>query len=577
MLSYLMPNRRLILKAVQSLQANVMIANRRLRITYVNPSLRAFLRQSEGQLRRDMPQFAVDRLVGSKIDIFHKTPAHQRNMLAALRDTHRTTIRIGQNSFDLIVTPLRSFWGISGYVVEWADADARLENVDFSEQIRAINRRQAKIDFDLNGNVMFAKENFLKLMGYDLEELIGKPHAILVEPAEARSPDYKAFWERLRSGEHVQSEFRRKTKSGRDIWIDGSYTPIRDEKGSIVKFTKFCTDITDRIAFLDNIGPAFSALANGDLEQRVPVRKLSPLFDRLSTDFNSALDRLQSTMQQIRDSSLNVRGQSQELRRSSDSLTHRTEQQATSIDQSAAALTQITATVQQTTESTREARKLVSSVTDNAHHVSSVMQQTVVAMKSLESSSGKIERIIGTIDEIAFQTNLLALNAGIEAARAGESGRGFAVVALEVRDLAQRSAEAAQEIKRLIGESARNVGESVALVDRTGNAIGEMVVGVSNIRDIVVNIAEAAEEQASGLSQIASSVDRLNEMTQQNTAMAQSATRITSDLDHETAQMNSVLMKFRLGALSAPPSEPESRASVGQSITRSLPDYRAFG
>lgn len=577
MLSELMPNRRLIYKAVQALQANVMIANRRLRITYVNPSLKAFLRQSEDQLRRDMPQFAVDRLIGSKIDIFHQTPSHQRNMLAALRDTHRATIRIGEKSFDLIVTPIRSIWGISGYVVEWADANARLENVDFGEQMRAISRRQAKIDFDLNGNILSANENFLKLMGYSLDELVGKHHAIFVDPAESQSSEYKIFWERLRSGEHVQSEFHRRTKSGREVWVEGAYTPIRDETGKIVKFTKFCSDITDKTAFLDTIGRAFNALADGDLEQRVPVMKLSPLFDRLSTDFNGALDRLQSTMQQIRDSSINVRGQSQELRRSSDSLTHRTEQQATSIDQSAAALTQITSTVQQTTESTREARKLVGSVTENAHHVSNVMQQTVVAMKSLESSSGKIERIIGTIDEIAFQTNLLALNAGIEAARAGESGRGFAVVALEVRDLAQRSAEAAQEIKRLIGDSARNVGESVALVDRTGNAIGEMVVGVSNIRDIVLNIAEAAEEQASGLSQIASSVDRLNEVTQQNTAMAQSATTITSDLDRETAQMNAVLMKFRLGAASEYEGKYANRPQTSKSAHAASIGHRATG
>ena len=577
MLFDFLPNRRLVFKAVESLQANVMIANRRLRITYVNPSLREFLRQSEDQLRRDMPQFAVDRLIGSRIDIFHKTPAHQRAMLAALRETHRATIRIGPKSFDLIVTPLRSFWGISGYVVEWADANARLENVDFGEQMRAISRRQAKIDFDLNGNILSANENFLKLMGYALDEIVGKHHSIFVDPAEVQSPAYRAFWDRLRSGEHVQSEFHRRTKSGREVWVEGAYTPIRDEKGNIVKFTKFCSDITDKTSFLDTIGNAFNALADGDLEQRVPVMQLSPLFDRLSSDFNGALDRLQTTMQQIRDSSLNVRGQSQELRRSSDSLTHRTEQQATSIDQSAAALTQITTTVQQTTESTREARRLVSSVTDNAQHVSQVMQQTVVAMKSLESSSGKIERIIGTIDQIAFQTNLLALNAGIEAARAGESGRGFAVVALEVRDLAQRSAEAAQEIKRLIGESARSVNESVTLVDRTGNAIGDMVIGVSNIRDIVVTIAEAAEEQASGLAQIASSVDRLNEVTQQNTAMAQSATSITSDLDRETAAMNDVLMKFRLGPPGMTSRASETRPKVGRMALSLPPAYRSAG
>ena len=553
MLSLLMPGRGLVSQAVDSLQANVMVANKRLRITYVNPSLRAFLRTAEAELRNEMPHFKVDRLIGSKIDVFHKNPAHQRKMLASLREGHRATIRLGSKSFDLHVTPIRRLWGIGGYVVEWSDADARLENYEMAEQMKAIGLRQGKIDFDLQGNILSANETFLKVMGYTLPEIEGKHHAIFVDPVEARSQDYKDHWDRLRTGEAIQSEFRRMNKSGCEVWIEGSYTPIRDEKGDLVKITKFCTDITDKTAFLGTIGQAINALADGDLEQRAPVLRMSPLFDKLSSDFNGALDRLQSTMQQIRDRSRNVRGRSQELRQSSDSLTGRTDQQARSIDQSAAALTQIASTVQQTTESTREARKLVGLVTDNADNVSHVMQQTILAMKSLESSSGKIERIIGAIDEIAFQTNLLALNAGIEAARAGESGRGFAVVALEVRDLAQRSAEAAQEIKRLIGESASNVGESVSLVDQTGLAIGKMAQGISSIREIVVNIAEAAEEQAAGLAQIASSVDRLNEVTQQNAAMAQSATMITGDLDNDAARMDEILMKFRLGAGSSVP------------------------
>ncbi|MGP9806156.1 methyl-accepting chemotaxis protein [Paracoccus sp. NSM] len=561
MLSLRMPGRGLVGQAVDVLQANVMVANKRLRITYVNPSLRAFLRAAEAELRKDVPQFNVDKLIGTKIDIFHKDPARQRKMLAALRDRHRETIRLGCKSFDLHVTPIRSLWGIRGYVLEWSDADVRLDNYDMVEQMRAIGLRQGKIDFDLQGNVLGANETFLKVMGYSLPEILGKHHAIFVDPVEAQSQAYKDHWDRLRTGEAIQSEFRRVNKSGREVWIEGSYTPIRDEKGDLVKITKFCSDITDKTAFLDTIGRAINALADGDLEQRAPVLRMSPLFDKLSTDFNGALDRLQSTMQQIRDRSRNVRGRSQELRQSSDSLTGRTEQQARSIDQSAAALTQIASTVQQTTESTREARKLVGLVTENADNVSHVMQQTILAMKSLESSSGKIERIIGAIDEIAFQTNLLALNAGIEAARAGESGRGFAVVALEVRDLAQRSAEAAQEIKRLIGESASNVGESVSLVDQTGQAIGKMAQGISSIREIVVNIAEAAEEQAAGLAQIASSVDRLNEVTQQNSAMAQSATMITGDLDNDAARMDEILMKFRLGEGSSS-SAPEPYVST---------------
>ncbi|MGF1660405.1 MAG: methyl-accepting chemotaxis protein, partial [Rubrimonas sp.] len=271
------------------------------------------------------------------------------------------------------------------------------------------------------------------------------------------------------------------------------------------------------------LGTGLRKLAEGDLTHR--VRGEFPA-DRaaLRDDLNEAFDRLQDAMGRIAGTAQGVRGAVSSLASASDDLSRRTESQAASLEQSAAAIEEITATTRHTAESAARARDVVARASAEAGAGGEVVREAIAAMGAIESSSEQIGRIIGAIDEIAFQTNLLALNAGVEAARAGEAGRGFAVVASEVRALAQRSADAAKEIKALILASKQEVDKGVDRVAVTGEALERIVAGVAEIDGVVGEIARAAQEQAIGLQEVNSAVSQMDQITQQNAAMVENAT-----------------------------------------------------
>ncbi len=236
-----------------------------------------------------------------------------------------------------------------------------------------------------------------------------------------------------------------------------------------------------------------------------------------------------------------------EISDASSNLAKRTEQQASSLEETAAALDEITATVKKAAEGATHARKVVADTKDDAEKSGQVVRKAVEAMGTIEKSSQQISQIIGVIDEIAFQTNLLALNAGVEAARAGDAGRGFAVVASEVRALAQRSADAAKEIKGLISASTAQVGEGVKLVAETGQSLERIMVKVTEINTVVSEIAAGAQEQATGLQQVNTAVNEMDKMTQQNAAMAEEATAAGRSLTQQAEQLTSLVGQFRLG------------------------------
>jgi methyl-accepting chemotaxis protein len=252
---------------------------------------------------------------------------------------------------------------------------------------------------------------------------------------------------------------------------------------------------------VDSVAAGLEKLSGGNLQFRL-TEVFSSEYEKLRGDFNAAMARLQETMQSISTSAQGVRGGTGEITQASDDLSRRTEQQAASLEETAAALDEITATVRRTAEVANEARDLVSTSKTDAEHSGVVVRDTVQAMSGIETSSKQIGNIIGVIDEIAFQTNLLALNAGVEAARAGDAGRGFAVVATEVRALAQRSADAAKEIKALISASGQQVEAGVKLVSETGNALGRIVTQVTQLNGLVVELAASAKEQATGLGEV---------------------------------------------------------------------------
>lgn len=295
-----------------------------------------------------------------------------------------------------------------------------------------------------------------------------------------------------------------------------------------------------------------ASLATGDLTQSMKGQ-FQGAFAELQTNVNDTLQTLQKTLREVRMTTDSINGNSTELRSAADDLSKRTEQQAAALEETSAALDEITAAVRNSTERAQEATVMVTEAKDSAAESASVVRNAIDAMGRIEQASSEIGQITNVIDEIAFQTNLLALNAGVEAARAGEAGRGFAVVAQEVRELAQRSAGAAKEIKALIGTSVKEVGAGVELVRSTGDALMEIDALVNRVNEQVAAIATAAREQATGLQEVNTAVNSMDQMTQQNAAMVEETTAASQTLAQESRELKALLEQFRLEERGAQP------------------------
>ena len=324
----------------------------------------------------------------------------------------------------------------------------------------------------------------------------------------------------------------------------------------------------EQAVVVEHLATGLAALADGNLTGRLSAFPAE--YRKLETDFNAAIASLQETMSIITGNGEGIRSASGEISQAADALSRRTEQQAASLEETAAALDEITATVRKTSEGADQASKAVKTATAEAQESTAIVRDAISAMNGIEKSSAEITQIIGVIDEIAFQTNLLALNAGIEAARAGDAGRGFAVVASEVRALAQRSAEAAKEIKGLIQASSGQVASGVDLVGRTGAALQRIVVQVDGINGIVSEIAASAREQAIGLAEVNTAVNQMDQVTQQNAAMVEQSTAATHGLSGEASQLATLVGRFNLGQAQAP-----ARREVAPQKGR--PELRAVG
>ena len=295
---------------------------------------------------------------------------------------------------------------------------------------------------------------------------------------------------------------------------------------------------------IGELGWALEALAAGNLS--VSLGDIGADYAKLRRDFNAAVEALHNAIAAISETGHVVRDSASDISGATGNLAKRTEQQAAALEETAAALDEITATVGTAAERAREARVMVAETKASAGRSGEIVRSAVDAMGRIEASSSRISQIIGVIDEIAFQTNLLALNAGVEAARAGEAGRGFAVVAQEVRELAQRSANAAKEIKTLISTSVHEVETGVALVRSTGDALVEIAVLVEKVNAHVETIATTAHEQSGGLREINASVNHMDQMTQQNAAMVEETTAASQTLAEQSHHLQHLLSTFRL-------------------------------
>jgi methyl-accepting chemotaxis protein len=411
--------------------------------------------------------------------------------------------------------------------------------------IAALSRSQAVIEFEPDGTIIRANDNFLNALGYTNKEIAGKHHSMFCEPDFVASEAYKKFWPDLASGTFNAGEFLRIGKNGKRVHIQASYNPILDADGRVFKVVKFASDVSERVANVETLANALTALSEGDLTPRITTAFI-PALDRLRTDFNRSIERLAGAISQVSENAASIDAAASEVRSASDDLAMRSERQAASVEETAAALEEITTTVTDAAQRAREAGELASKTRDSAEKAGRVVSDAVEAMGLIENSSDEIGKIIGVIDQIAFQTNLLALNAGVEAARAGEAGKGFAVVAQEVRELAQRSATAAKEIKELISASTGHVEKGVHLVGVTGETLTSIVEQITEVSLNVNAIVTASQEQSVGLREINQAVNAIDQGTQQNAAMVEESSAAAHSLSIEAASLFEMVEKFKL-------------------------------
>jgi methyl-accepting chemotaxis protein len=421
----------------------------------------------------------------------------------------------------------------------------------------ALDNSLGIIEFTPDGKILRANANFCTAMGYSSAEIVSQHHSMFVEPGYAQTPEYRAFWEKLRRGEFDSQQYLRLGKGGRRVWIQATYNPVRGADGRVEKVVKIATDITARVDAVLAIGEALADLASGKLERRITATFPADL-EKIRTDFNKAGEALQSAISRVAEITHTIANAADEIGSASDDLSRRTEQQAASLEETAAALEEITATVKKTAANAKEAARSVAGAKDAAESGGHVVETAVKAMDAIAQSSKQIIDIIGVIDEIAFQTNLLALNAGVEAARAGDAGRGFAVVASEVRALAQRSSGAAKEIKALINTSSAHVGDGVKFVGETGQALRQIIDQVQQINSLVGEMAQAAEQQSSGIDQVNAAVGQMDQVTQQNAAMVEESTAATRNMAGETKMLTEVVSFFSVGEASKVTSQSQT-------------------
>lgn len=554
--------------ALEKVSSAVMFTDRDLKITYFNEQSKRMLRKYGEEFKKRWPNFDAERMLGTCVDMFHKNPAHQRGLLAdTSRLPHRAKIQVGTITFALqIHANLDEAGNYIGTMLEWQDITEATENL---ARLEAIDKVQASIEFSLDGTILTANENFLKTMGYTLDEIRGKHHGLFVEAAYRDSAEYRLFWDKLRRGEYDAGQYKRIGKGGKEVWIQASYSPILDPSGKPYKVIKYATDVTDQVRMKQALDQAVAetqgavqGAIEGDLARRIPTVGKSGQIEALSTSVNEMIASMSTVVAQIKLAATEVQTGADEIAKGNLNLSQRTEEQASSLEETAASMEQMTSTVKTTADNASQARQLSIAAREQAEKGGTIVNAAIAAMGEINASSKRISDIIGVIDEIAFQTNLLALNAAVEAARAGEQGRGFAVVATEVRNLAGRSATAAKEIKTLIKDSVARVEEGSKLVDESGKALGDIGTAVKRVTDVVAEIAQASQEQAVGIEQVNKAVMQMDEATQQNAALVEQAAAASQAILDQTTQLADMVGKYRVEVAAAVPERTAAKTEA---------------
>lgn len=585
--------------ALKLCRANVMLADNDFNIVYMNDTVTDMLKSRESELQQTLKDFRVDQLIGKCVDAFHVTPSHQRNHIKNLTESFKSTIKVSGLTFELFASPWMDVSGVRiGTLVEWQDktdelakneaekkaadenlrvrqaldaCDTRVMIADQNASIVYMNSAVAGMMKNAETDIRRALPNFNadRLMGVNMDvfhkdpshqrnllqnikgtyngnvDVGGRTFSVIASPVYQKGERIGTVveWNDRTAEVAIEREVDHMIKAA----SDGDFTKqisLEGKAGFLANLSCGLNELVGTVEVATNdIMRMLGAMARGDLSERI-TRDYLGAFGQLKTDANLTADTLTEIIGKIRSSSGAILAAANEISQGNADLSQRTEEQASSLEETASSMEEMTSTVKQSAENAEKANQLSLQAQNKAKQGGLVVSKAVEAMAEINHSSKKISDIIGVIDEIAFQTNLLALNAAVEAARAGEQGRGFAVVAGEVRNLAQRSAGAAKEIKALIRDSVSKVQDGRELVNASGQTLEDIVAAVENVSNMMRDITEAAREQTTGIEQVNTAVSQMDEMTQQNAALVEQASSAGEALAEQANSMNSVVEFF---------------------------------
>jgi methyl-accepting chemotaxis protein len=566
------------LQMLDSIATPALIASADMVIRHCNPALYDMFRPFEKDIQGDLPKFSLDTLVGQSVDLFHRNPAHQRQIVGGMSDRMDGKLAMGGRHYAFSASPLWEADGtLAGAIVEWRDDT--VEHKSQAEATRFINavsemaaaHQKGECDFFAdatgystgNANVLdnvnrmvaghidtkrkiiaciseFAAGNF----DAPLEQFPGKSAFINVAMEEVRA----AFKDVFRDIETLSEAL----KEGRlDVQVQGSYRGQFHHLMTMLDRIRInLRDVTSEIEMLSN------AIVNGELDSRTDAAKHSGAYRRIIEAFEAAFESLNGAFgamgRQIQQVASTVRQMSQ----SSQSLATNAQIQSSSVDEVSSTAEQTDIQVKSNAAAAASASRLVTGASEVAESGKSKISEMVSSMEGIRASSQDIAKIIKVIDEIAFQTNLLALNAAVEAARAGQHGRGFAVVAQEVRNLAGRSARAARETSDLIEDAATRVQNGVRIADETSRAFVSIADDIEKVKSLVRDIAAASDEQSKGVAQINGAIGEIAKSALSTSQQAEELAASVAEMDAATQSMQNELSRFRLRATATRPVIP---------------------